>query len=224
MTNTTTAVATKKDKLDIHNKDELIRKLQKYDPNNHQNNGQEFEDLWSEFYQIYKRRVYSIILRIIGNPDEAEEVTQIAIWQVVRKLNTFRWNSSFSTWLYRLSVNQALMALRTLKTKRNKEGSYQDDILGTSRKIDHDPRFGYQQYNLDTECLTLKQVIPKLSRGYLAVLSLHDIEGYEHEEVGAFLGVTAGTTKSQLHKARLKVQHMLNVKAKPKKYDIPNPT
>jgi len=173
-------------------------------------------DAFGKLYEMHRRRVYSICLRMLGNPADAEDVTQDVFVQLFRKISTFRGESAFTTWLYRLTVNQVLMYLRKRQVRREDtvEESDMEDIVqpGTERphaipSIDH---------------IILEQAISQLPPGYRVVFILHDIEGYEHEEIAQMLGCCAGTSKSQLHKARKKLRIILSKKHSGKVHGQPD--
>jgi RNA polymerase sigma-70 factor, ECF subfamily len=163
----------------------------------------------SAFEQIYERhhrRVYSLCLRMVANATEAEDLTQEVYIQLFRKIGSFRGESAFTTWLHRLTVNHVLMHFRKKGVKFEKTteegeiGEIQDLIQGGTER----PRY--------VDRLALEKAIAELPPGYRTVFILHDIEGYEHEEIGKILGVSTGTSKSQLHKARMKLRVLLNKK------------
>jgi len=165
-----------------------------------------FEDL----YQRHHRRVYSICLRMLQSPSEAEDLTQDVFIQLYRKIGSFRGDSAFTTWLHRMAVNQVLMHFRKKAVKFEKtteEGETPVQIVSGST----DPR---KMQIVDK--IALENAIDQLPGGYKRVFVLHDIEGYEHEEVAKILGCSVGTSKSQLHKARLKLRKLLGKKANPK--------
>lgn len=159
-------------------------------------------------YERHHRRVYSLCLRMLANPTEAEDLTQEVFVQLFRKLGSFRGESLFTTWLHRLTVNQVLMHFRKKGVKLEKtteEGDELNDIVqvGTDRP----------NAMPVVDRIALDAAIAQLPPGYRSVFVLHDVEGYEHEEVGKLLGVSVGTSKSQLHKARLKLRSLLTKKA-----------
>jgi RNA polymerase sigma-70 factor (ECF subfamily) len=175
----------------------LVKRVKKGDPAS-------FELL----YRSHKRRVYSLCLRMAGDPAIAEELTQEAFLLVFRRISTFRGDSAFSTWLHRLTVNVALMYLRHQKS-RGPETS-----LDAMESYDGDePRevFGAPDPALlkSVDRIALTNAINELPPGYRVILVLHDIEGYEHNEIAELLGCSVGNTKSQLHKARLKLRRLL---------------
>ena len=158
-----------------------------------------FEQLYRQHY----RRVYSLCLRMLGSQTQAEDLTQEVFLQVFRKLGSFRGDSAFTTWLHRLTVNQVLMHFRKRGVKlehTSEEGDFSnvvDTPLQSTRRISMVDR------------LALEKAIAELPPGYRTVFALHDIEGYEHEEIAGMLGVSIGTSKSQLHKARVRLRQLL---------------
>ena len=154
-------------------------------------------------YERYHRRTYSLCLRMTNNQTEAEDLTQEVFIQLFRKAGSFRGDSAFSTWLHRLTVNQVLMHFRRRSVKNEKtsqDGEMPEQTVpGTENQM--------RMPVLDRIALT--RAISELPPGYKSVFTLHDIEGYEHEEVARLLGISVGTSKSQLHKARLKLRGLL---------------
>ena len=154
-------------------------------------------------YERYHRRTYSLCLRMTSNPTEAEDLTQEVFIQLFRKIGSFRGDSAFSTWLHRLTVNQVLMHFRRRSVKNEKtsnDGEIPEQIVpGTENQA--------RMPVLDRIALT--RAVEELPPGYKSVFILHDVEGYEHEEVARILGISVGTSKSQLHKARLKLRGLL---------------
>ena len=165
---------------------------------------------FEEIYQRHHRRVYSICLRMLQNAYEAEDLTQDVFIQLYRKIGSFRGDSAFTTWLHRMTVNQVLMHFRKRNVKYEKtteEGETPDQVVtGTS-----DP-----ERMRVVDKIALENAIDQLPDGYKNVFVLHDVEGFEHEEVARILGCSVGTSKSQLHKARLKLRKLLKKKANPR--------
>jgi len=160
-------------------------------------------------YRLHSRRVYGICLRMVGNTAEAEDLTQEAFLLVLRKIHTFRSESAFSTWLHRLAVNLVLMRLRkkspplvSIETAPDLE-----DESGTAG-IDFGARDLLLEGSIDR--INLERSLRHLSAGYRRVFVMHDIQGYEHNEIAAILGRTAGDSKSQLHKARARLREQLH--------------
>ena len=158
---------------------------------------------FEELFKLYYGRVYSVCLRMTGNTAEAEDLSQEVFVQVFRKLDTFRGESAFTTWLHRLTVNHVLMYFR--KTRRRLEYLTEDGEM---------PELPIKGRNVLTSLplldrLALDEAIAQLSPGYRAVFLLHDVEGLQHSEIAHILGCSVGTSKSQLHKARLKMRYLL---------------
>lgn len=148
-------------------------------------------------YDRYAPRVYAVVRRIAGDDDLAQDYAQEAWIRAIRALPTFRGDSRFSTWLHRIAVNAALQALRKSETRKKREGPRPVDI-----PIAPSTRDSLLQKRLEN-------ALDGLPEGMRRVLILHDVEGYTHEEIGDVLGVTSGTSKSQLFKARAKMRAML---------------
>ncbi len=165
---------------------------------------------FEEIYKRHHRRVYSICLRMLQNTSEAEDLTQDVFIQLYRKIGSFRGDSAFTTWLHRMTVNQVLMHFRKRTVKYEKtteEGETPVQIVsGTSNP---------EKMRI-VDKIALDNAIEQLPDGYKSVFMLHDVQGFEHEEVAKILGCSVGTSKSQLHKARLKLQKLLRKKANPR--------
>lgn len=162
---------------------------------------------FATLYGLHKRRVYSLCLRMLGNVAEAEDLTQEAFLQLYRKIGTFRGDSAFSTWLHRLAVNVVLMHLR-------KKGLPQISLEETLEPTQDDgPRkdLGARDLTLtgSIDRVTLERAVENLPPGYRLVFVLHDVEGYEHNEIAEMLECSIGNSKSQLHKARMKLRDLL---------------
>ena len=154
-------------------------------------------------YERYHRRTYSLCLRMMSNPTEAEDLTQEVFIQLFRKIGSFRGDSAFSTWLHRMTVNQVLMHFRRRSVKNEKtsnDGEIPEQIV---------PGTENQRRMPVLDRIALTRAVEELPPGYKSVFILHDVEGYEHEEVARILGISVGTSKSQLHKARLKLRGLL---------------
>jgi RNA polymerase sigma-70 factor (ECF subfamily) len=154
-------------------------------------------------YERYHRRTFSLCLRMTSSSTEAEDLTQEVFIQLFRKIGSFRGESAFSTWLHRLTVNQVLMHFRRRSVKNEKtseDGEIPEQIVpGTENQA--------KMPVLDRIAIT--RAVSQLPPGYKSVFMLHDVEGYEHEEVARLLKISVGTSKSQLHKARLKLRGLL---------------
>ncbi len=156
-----------------------------------------FEDA----YQMYNRRVYAKCLRMVGNEAEAEDLTQDIFLQVFRKMDSFRGESAFSTWLYRVAVNMVLASRRRKslitssleEVTELKEGiSNLHQLLGAPDRV----------LTAAIDRLSLECVFSRMPAGYRQVFLMHYVEGYEHREIARILGLSTGTSKSQLYKAR----------------------
>jgi RNA polymerase sigma-70 factor (ECF subfamily) len=148
-------------------------------------------------YDRYAPRVFAVVRRIAGDDELAQDYAQEAWIRAIRALPTFRGDARFSTWLHRIAVNSALQALRKSETRRKREAPMPDTVAAA-------PRLGDALLEQ-----RLESALDRLPEGMRSVLILHDVEGYTHEEIGELLGVTSGTSKSQLFKARAKMRDML---------------
>jgi RNA polymerase sigma-70 factor, ECF subfamily len=157
-------------------------------------------------YNLHKRRVYSLCLRMTANTAAAEDLTQEAFLQLYRKIGTFRGESAFSTWLHRMAVNVVLMQLR-------KKGLAVVPLDETVETEEETPRkeLGAVDPALagSVDRLNLQRAVEALPPGYRTIFLLHDVEGYEHNEIAGLVGCSIGNSKSQLHKARMKLRELL---------------
>lgn len=165
-------------------------------------------DAFADLFHAHKARIYSLCLRMTNNSAEAEDLTQDAFLQVFRKLSTFRGESALSTWLYRIAVNTVLMHFR----KKTPCRLSLDEPCGKSSESKPIRREYGTKDNRLAGCIdriTLTRAIRELPEGYRKVFLLHEVEGYEHQEIAEFLGCSTGNSKSQLHKARLRMRELL---------------
>jgi RNA polymerase sigma-70 factor, ECF subfamily len=147
-------------------------------------------------YRRYAPRVWAVVRRIAGEDGLAEDWAQEAWIRVFRSLESFRGDAAFSTWVHRVAVNSALQGLR----QRRRQGERE-----TTLPADHPaPRS-----EPTTIGVSLERALTRLPPGMKEVLVLHDVEGFTHEEIGQMLGIAAGTSKSQLFKARAKMRELL---------------
>ncbi len=174
---------------------ELVKRAQRGD-----------SDAFAALFYAHKPRVYSLCLRMTNNTAEAEDLTQDAFLQVFRKLATFRGDSALSTWLYRVAVNTVLMHFR-------KKGLRQVSLDEPSNQ---DTRVVKREYGSVDERLSgcvdriaLARAMQDLPAGYRTIFLLHEIKGYEHQEIARILRCSVGNSKSQLHKAKLKMRELL---------------
>ncbi len=174
---------------------EMVRRAQQGD-----------SDAFAALFYAHRPRVYSLCLRMTNNTAEAEDLTQDAFLQVFRKLATFRGDSALSTWLYRVAVNTVLMHFR-------KKGLRQVSLDESSNQ---DTRVVKREYgSLDdrlagcVDRIALARAMRELPAGYRTIFLLHEIKGYEHQEIAKILRCSVGNSKSQLHKAKLKMRELL---------------
>ena len=177
---------------------EALRRVQ-------QGDGAAFEWL----YRQHSPRVYALCLRMAKNPTQAEDLTQETFLAAFRGIRQFRGQSAFTTWLHRITRNTVLMFFRK---KKLKEVSFEE--IGDSQKEDGHLRkeWGAPDLRLESiaDRLLLQSAIAKLSATARKALVLHVVHGYEHQEIGELLGKATGTSKSHVHKARLRVRETLN--------------
>jgi RNA polymerase sigma-70 factor (ECF subfamily) len=161
-------------------------------------------DAFEEIFRRQRRLVYGLCLRMTQDVAEAEDVMQEVFVLLLRKVGGYRGEANFTTWLHRLTVNQVLMRFRKNRSRREEaleecEASHSFEVAST-----RSPRPAQL-----IDRITLERAIAQLPPGYRAAFILHDVEGYEHEEVARILGCAVGTSKSQLHKARTKLRKIL---------------
>jgi len=149
-------------------------------------------------YRAHAARVYTVVRRLAGDDALAEDLAQDAWIRAFRKLDLFRGDASFGTWMYRLATNTALNRLRR---------------RGRRDEVEQEAEVSRPAASLDDAVINqrlLAEALDRLPDGYRRVLVLHDLEGHTHEEIGELLGVAAGTSKSQLHKARARMRELLD--------------
>jgi RNA polymerase sigma-70 factor (ECF subfamily) len=147
------------------------------------------------FEQLYREnvgRVYALCLRITANSARAQELTQDAFVRAWEMIGTFRGESAFSSWLYRLTVNVVLASLRSKRRQKARELAT-DDLSMYDRE---------ENMTMAGTTVDLENAIAALPPQARAIFVLHDIDGYRHEEIAELMGLSEGTTKSQLHRAR----------------------
>jgi len=161
------------------------------------------DDALSELYVRHRRRVYALCMRMTRNAADAEDLTQDVFVHLLGQVGSFRGDSLFTTWLHRLTVNQVLMCLRRDARRRGLMPDYIQGQVSRARPshVSAPPPV--------VDRLLLEAALTLLPPGYRWAFVLHDIEGYSHEEVSGILGCSAGTSKSQLHKARMKLRRLL---------------
>jgi RNA polymerase sigma-70 factor (ECF subfamily) len=164
---------------------------------------------FDRIYELYGTRVYRLCLHMVGNPADAEELTQDTFLQVFRKLDTYRGESAFSTWLHRVAVNVVLMRLR--KNRGHSEAPLDqvfeteegEEFQATEARVDDARLVGA------IDRLSLQRAMLQLSVHQRLAFVLHDVEGYTHEEIAALLGCTVESSKYRAHAARLIMRGLL---------------
>ncbi len=164
-------------------------------------------DAFAALFHAYKGRIYSVCLRMTNNAAEAEDLTQDAFLQAFRKITNFRGDSAFSTWLHRIAVNTVLMHFRKRSLYQvSLDEPYNNDDSGKTRR-----QCGTRD-NVLAGCvdrITLARLLKRLPPGYRTVFLLHEVEGYEHQEIAEILGCSVGNSKSQLYKAKMRIRELL---------------
>jgi len=175
---------------------DFVRRAQRGDP-----------DAFAALFHAYKARIYSVCLRMTNNAAEAKDFTQDAFLQVFRKIETFRGDSAFSTWLHRIAVNTVLMCLR----KKSLRQISLDEPYGGADGATMPREYGTKDDRLAgcVDRVALASAIKGLPHGYRTMFLLHEVEGYEHREIAEMLGCSVGNSKSQLHKAKLRIRESL---------------
>jgi RNA polymerase sigma-70 factor (ECF subfamily) len=175
---------------------DLVRRAQRGD-----------SDAFAALFHAHKTRVYSVCLRMTNNAAEAEDFTQDAFLQVFRKIETFRGHSAFSTWLHRIAVNTVLMCLR----KKSLRQVSLDEPYGGADGATMPRQYGTKDDRLAgcVDRVALASAIKGLPPGYRTMFLLHEVQGYEHREIAEMLGCSVGNSKSQLHKAKLRLRESL---------------
>jgi RNA polymerase sigma-70 factor (ECF subfamily) len=179
-------------------------------------------DAFAALFHAHKRRVYSLCLHMTNNAAEAEELAQDAFLQVFRKISSFRGESAFSTWLHRIAVNTVLMHFRRKSPRQisldepytnngDPHGSH-----GDTGPLGHACETRDLRLESSVTRVALSRAIGELPPGYRTIFLLHDVEGYEHHEIAEMLGCSAGTSKSQLHRARMRIRDFLTCSPAPR--------
>lgn len=159
---------------------------------------------FEELYRQHAPRIYGMACRMTGSASDGEDLLQEVFLLVHRKLGSFKGESSLGTWIYRLATNCCLDFLRSRQHRQQRTTDSLDDVLPVRGS-------GSGTFKLDR--LELERAILQLPAGYRAAFVLHDVEGFDHAEVAAQLGIAEGTSKSQVHKARLKLRELLMARA-----------
>jgi RNA polymerase sigma-70 factor (ECF subfamily) len=158
---------------------------------------------FEELYRAHSGRLYSLACRMLGNPADAEDQMQEIFLSAHRKLDSFRGDSALGTWLYRLATNQILDHVRS---RAARAGQLTDGLDDASLLADGG---GQRLADRAIDRIDLERAVAELPEGCRAAFVLHDVEGLEHREVSEVLGIAEGTSKSQVHKARLRLRGLL---------------
>src|SRR4051812_49296310 len=159
---------------------------------------------FEEIYRAHSGKLYSLACRMLGNPADAEDLLQEIFLSAHRKLEGFRGESALGTWLYRLATNQCLDYLRSRAARSNQLTDAIDEELPLA---DAGSR-GIAERTVSK--MDLERAVAQLPEGARAAFVLHDVQGLEHREVAEALGIAEGTSKSQVHKARLRLRSLLS--------------
>jgi len=159
---------------------------------------------FEELYKAHAGKLFSVAVRMLGNPADAEDLLQEIFLSAHRKLDGFRGESALGTWLYRLATNHCLDYLRSRAARTNQL----TDALDDERGLFDAGRGGLAERSITK--MDLERALAQLPDGCRAAFLLHDVQGLEHREVAEALGVAEGTSKSQVHKARLRLRALLS--------------
>jgi RNA polymerase sigma-70 factor (ECF subfamily) len=158
---------------------------------------------FEEVYRQHSGRLYSLAMRMLGNPADAEDLLQEIFLSAHRKLESFRGESALGTWLYRLAMNQILDHVRSRAARAGQLTDGLDDATVLADAM------GHRLADRAIDRIDLERAMAELPEGCRAAFVLHDVEGLEHREVSDVLGIAEGTSKSQVHKARLRLRGLL---------------
>lgn len=164
------------------------------------------ESAFADLFHAHKAKIYSLCLRMTSNTAEAEDLTQDAFLQVFRKLATFRGDSALSTWLYRVAVNTVLMHFRKKGLRQVSLDEPASKEAGAPKR-EHGKIDGRLSTSVDRIALT--RAMKELPAGYRTIFLLHEVKGYEHHEIARLLRCSVGNSKSQLHKAKMRMRELL---------------
>jgi len=157
-------------------------------------------DAFETIYRRHSARIYSLACRMAGSVDDGEDLLQEIFLQAYRKLGSFKGDAALGTWLYRLAVNHCLDFVRSKQAKMNKL----TETLDAESSFEPTARRDTPIARLD-----LERAIERLPDGCREAFVLHDVEGFDHRQVGEQLGIAEGTSKSQVFKARARLRAML---------------
>ncbi|HEV7398101.1 MAG TPA: sigma-70 family RNA polymerase sigma factor [Pyrinomonadaceae bacterium] len=165
------------------------------------------EEAFAALFQMHKKRVYSVCLQMTKDVADAEDLTQEAFLQVFRSVNSFRGDSAFSTWLYRIAVNTVLMKLR--RRKSPPLVSLDEPVSSDTPSLKRDVGRADPSLSGAVDRIALNRAIEDLPAGCRQIFDLHEVKGYQHHEIAQLLQCSIGNSKSQLHKAKMKMRDVL---------------
>ena len=165
------------------------------------------EEAFAALFQMHKKRVYSVCLQMTKDVADAEDLTQEAFLQVFRSVNSFRGDSAFSTWLYRIAVNTVLMKLR--RRKSPPLVSLDEPVSSDTPSLKRDVGRADPSLSGAVDRIALNRAIEELPAGCRQIFDLHEVKGYQHHEIAQLLQCSIGNSKSQLHKAKMKMRDVL---------------
>src|ERR1700735_2731314 len=165
------------------------------------------QEAFATLFQLHKKRVYSVCLQMTKDVADAEDLTQEAFLQVFRNVNSFRGDSAFSTWLYRIAVNTVLMKLRRRKTPPLV--SLDEPVSSDTPSLKRDIGRSDPSLRGAADRIALTRAIEELPAGCRQIFDLHEVKGYQHHEIARRLRCSVGNSKSQLHKAKMKMRDLL---------------
>ena len=162
------------------------------------------EQAFATLYQMNKKRVYSVCLQMTRDVADAEDLTQEAFLQVFRSVNSFRGDSAFSTWLHRIAVNTVLMKLR--RRKAPPSVSLDEPMSADSPSLKREIGKADPSLSGAVDRIALRRAVEELPAGCRQVFDLHEVKGFQHHEIAHLLECSIGNSKSQLHKAKMKMR------------------
>lgn len=176
------------------------------------------ESAFEQLILNYEKPIYAICLRMLGNEQDAYDAAQEVCMKIWRQLHTFKGDSKFSTWLYRIATNQCLDHLRKLKAKKDDISLYQHNQEdGEEWILEHSVQENSLEQYIEQEEMkaVLQKGLMELKDEYREMIVLRDLQGHSYEEMSSILGVSQGTIKSRLSRARLKLRQILTQEKEP---------
>ncbi len=176
------------------------------------------EQAFSQLVRMYERRVYGLVLRMLGNPTEAEDATHEVFIQVFKAVATFRGDSKFSTWLYRIAVNHCKNRIKQLRSRQaEKQDTFEDAGENVSMTEARRATFSHVARPDDAYAArevenVVRECIQPIDPQFRECLILRDVEELSYEEIGEILGLQAGTVKSRIHRARAQLRELVEAR------------